>query len=105
VNILTMHKAKGLTAQAVVIVGADDELIPGKVDSEQELGDERRLLYVSLTRARHQLFVTYARTRRDQQAYYGRSSQGYRQLTEFLRDGPIQPEDGIAFVRALVTSR
>jgi DNA helicase-2/ATP-dependent DNA helicase PcrA len=100
VNILTMHKAKGLTARAVVIVGADDELIPGRVESEQELGDERRLLYVSLTRARHHLFATYALTRRDQQAYYGRSVTGYRQLTELLRDGPVQPEDGMAFVRA-----
>ena len=46
VNILTMHKAKGLTAKAVFVVGAEDEQLPGDADQEPELGDERRLLYV-----------------------------------------------------------
>ena len=54
-----MHKAKGLTADVVFIVGAEDELIPGKNMKEPELGDERRLFFVSLTRAKHKLYITY----------------------------------------------
>jgi len=57
VNIMTMHKAKGLTANAVIIIAAEDEYIPGRQAGTGE-GDERRLLYVSLSRARHFLVVT-----------------------------------------------
>lgn len=68
VQIMTMHAAKGLTADAVIVAACDDHLIPGETESGRELADQRRLLYVSLTRARHFLYVTFARRR------YGRQS-------------------------------
>jgi len=43
VNILTMHQAKGLTAEAVVVLAVEDEYLPGRAQGDQ-LGDERRLL-------------------------------------------------------------
>ncbi|MCJ7807532.1 MAG: ATP-binding domain-containing protein, partial [Dehalococcoidia bacterium] len=101
VNILTMHKAKGLTADAVFIVAAEDEYIPGERVG-QEVDDERRLLYVSLTRARHSLFLTYCRMRKGRQRFSGRSSGNPRRhLTEFLTDSPISPESGTAYIRTL----
>lgn len=101
VNILTMHKAKGLTADAVFIVAAEDEHIPGDRVG-QEVDDERRLLYVSLTRARHSLFLTYCRMRKGRQRFSGRNSgHSRRHLTEFLTDSPISPESGTAYVRTL----
>jgi len=39
-----MHKAKGLTAEAVIIVAAEDEYLPGRARREEDIGDERRLL-------------------------------------------------------------
>jgi DNA helicase-2/ATP-dependent DNA helicase PcrA len=91
VNILTMHKAKGLTAKAVVIVGAEDEQLPGRQVGDAQ-GDERRLLYVSMTRAMHYLFITYCTHRTGQQGFSGRSEgRGRRSLTRFLRDGPLTP--------------
>ena len=51
INIMTMHQAKGLDADAVFIACAEDEYIPGIAIGEAQ-NDERRLLYVSLTRAR-----------------------------------------------------
>ena len=95
VNIMTMHKAKGLTADAVIIAAAEDELIPGGQDDPNAVGDERRLLYVSLTRARTHLFLTYCDNRRGQQQYTGRTSgTPRRRLTRFLSNGPIKPQRG-----------
>ena len=73
VNVLTMHKAKGLTASAVIVMAAEDEHIPGRQEREPELGDERRLLYVSLTRAKHKLFISYCNKRIGQQQMLGRN--------------------------------
>jgi len=101
VNIMTMHKAKGLTASAVILIAAEDEYIPGSQTGEKE-GDERRLLYVSLSRARHFLAVTYCDHRTRYQKYTGRTSGSSRRtLTRFLRDAPIASIDGESFVGRL----
>ena len=100
VNILTMHRAKGLTADIVFVVAAEDEHLPGRQDEEPGLGDERRLLFVSLSRARHALFVTYCNQRLGQQSRLGRTGERRRTLTRFLQDAPIRPEDGAQFVAA-----
>ncbi len=94
VNILTMHRAKGLTAKAVFVAAAEDEHIPGRQQGEHELGDERRLLYVSLTRAKHQLIVSYCQERTGRQMRLGRSHGSRRSLTRFLIDAPVHPIDG-----------
>ncbi len=94
VNILTMHKAKGLTAEAAIIAVAEDEYIPGRASGDA-IGDERRLLYVSLTRAKHLLFMTYCNRRTGQQRHTGRTSgRSQRNLTRFLGGAPISPQDG-----------
>ncbi len=101
VSIMTMHQAKGLTARAVIVAAAEDEYLPGRAQGKF-VDDERRLLYVSLTRARHFLFVSYANDRRGQQKYTGRTSgQTKRHLTRFLSGGPIQPIDGESFASRL----
>lgn len=101
VNILTMHKAKGLTAEAVIIVAAEDEYLPGRADGDA-IGDERRLLYVSLTRAKHYLFITYCNQRTGPQCHTGRTSgQARRSLTRFLQDAPITPQPGQAYLQNL----
>ena len=100
VNILTMHRAKGLTAEAVIIAAAEDEYIPGRAQGE-EIDDERRLLYVSLTRATHNLFVTYCDKRFGQQTHTGRNSgDTSRSLTQFLADCPHTPRDGKTYISA-----
>lgn len=91
VNIMTMHKAKGLSADVVFIVGAEKQFIPGK--NIVEADDERRLFYVSLTRARHSLFITHCKDRIEQQKWTGsESGTKRRDLTPFLRDGPLTSE-------------
>lgn len=101
VNILTMHKAKGLTAEAVIIVAVEDQYVPGRAQGDA-IDDERRLLYVSLTRAEHHLFVTYCDRRTGPQRHTGRDSgSSIRNLSQFLRDCPHTPEDGRAFIARL----
>ncbi len=101
INIMTMHQAKGLTAGAVVIVAAEDEYIPGRADGPA-IDDERRLLYVSLTRARRYLYVTHCRQRTGQQAHTGRNPGTRRRtLTRFLSGGPVPSENGSAFLSGL----
>lgn len=99
VNVLTMHRAKGLSAKTVVVMTAEDEYIPGKQAGTAE-DDERRLLYVSLTRARQRLLITYANNRTGQQRHTGRTSgETVRTLTRYLRDGPLKPRDGNEYVQ------
>lgn len=99
VNMLTMHKAKGLTSKAVIILATEDELIPGRQNAEPLIGDERRLLFVSLTRAEHKLFITFCNERTGQQMRLGRNSSTTRRtLTQFLRYAPVHVQDGTYYV-------
>ena len=51
---MSLHGAKGLSADAVVVPDLDDMIIPGDSDVEEQ----RRLMYVSMTRARYRLYLT-----------------------------------------------
>lgn len=87
VRIMTMHQAKGLTSDAVFIAAAEDEYIPGK----GSVDEERRLFYVSLTRARHYLFISNCNNRTGQQQYTGflkTPSTTVRTLTRYLTGLP-----------------
>lgn len=102
VNLLTMHKAKGLSAGVVMIIACEDEYVPGRQQSVDKEADERRLLYVSLTRARNKLFISYAQGRDGAQRYTGRDSgKRRRNLTRYLRGAEVKPVDGLEFVAAL----
>lgn len=91
IRIMTMHSAKGLTVDAVIVAACEDELIPGLGGGRREIDDQRRLLYVSLTRARHYLFLTYATRRMGRQSHMLSIPEG-RRFTQFLRNY-ITPED------------
>ena len=104
INILTMHRAKGLSAKAVIIVAAEEQLIPGDAAGE-DFDDQRRLLYVSLTRAKHRLYVTYCNKRGGRQRHSGSDSGNPRRtLTPFLR-GAMPVESGTQYVASLNARR
>lgn len=65
VTLMTVHAAKGLEFKNVFIVGVEDELFPSVRSSEsiQEIEEERRLLYVAITRAKEHCVMTYATSR------------------------------------------
>jgi DNA helicase-2/ATP-dependent DNA helicase PcrA len=64
VTVMTIHSSKGLEFDVVYIVGVEENLFPSQmVSSMQDIEEERRLFYVALTRARRNVFLSYAGTR------------------------------------------
>ena len=65
VTLMTLHNAKGLEFDTVFIIGMEDGVFPHSRSIEAgDLEEERRLAYVGITRAKRELYLTYARTRR-----------------------------------------
>ncbi|MBM3686568.1 MAG: ATP-dependent DNA helicase UvrD2, partial [Actinobacteria bacterium] len=78
VTLATIHAAKGLEWEAVVIAGCADGSIPHSQSLTPEaLAEERRLFYVAITRARRHLLLTWARSRQP-------GGRGARQPSRFL---------------------
>src|SRR5262249_34577710 len=66
VVLMTVHSAKGVEFERVLLTGMEEEMFPYKgIDpaEREELEEERRLAYVAITRARRQLFMIHTRTR------------------------------------------
>lgn len=85
----TVHSAKGKEWDAVFVIWAADGVFPmaRTADKEDEVDEERRLLYVAMTRARDQLYVTYPL-----HSYPSRTGAdfSYGQLSRFLDPGVRQ---------------
>jgi ATP-dependent DNA helicase UvrD/PcrA len=84
IQLMTLHSAKGLEFPVVFLVGLEEGLFPSQqsVDDAGRLEEERRLCYVGMTRAKQQLYLTYAETRR----LYGREN--YARPSRFLQEIP-----------------
>lgn len=65
VTLMTCHAAKGLEFKHVYVVGVEEELLPSamSMNSADEVEEERRLLYVAMTRAKETCVLSYAKTR------------------------------------------
>lgn len=65
VTLMTVHAAKGLEFKNVIVVGVEEELFPAQMSSDTlaHIEEERRLLYVAITRAMNTCTITYASSR------------------------------------------
>ncbi len=64
VRLMTVHAAKGLEFDHVYVIGMEDGIFPHQnALQEDRMEEERRLMYVAMTRARFQLTLSYARVR------------------------------------------
>ena len=61
VKIMTLHSAKGLEADNVVLAGLVDQFMPGEEAEQDVIAEQRRLLYVAVTRARDSLLISWSR--------------------------------------------
>ncbi|MDX1340949.1 MAG: DNA helicase II [Reinekea sp.] len=86
VNLMTLHSAKGLEFDHVFLAGLEENLFPHKMSMGDPGGlqEERRLAYVGITRARKELTLTYAESRR----LYG--SETFNTLSRFVREIPAE---------------
>lgn len=83
VTLITMHNTKGLEYDRVFCAGLEEDIIPGRNGDEPEKKEEeRRILYVAMTRARKSLYLSYATSR----MMWGRTN--YTMASSFLRDIP-----------------
>ncbi|KKQ02838.1 MAG: ATP-dependent DNA helicase PcrA [candidate division TM6 bacterium GW2011_GWE2_36_25] len=91
-TLMTIHAAKGLEFDTIILAGLEEGLLPSSksLENESNIEEERRLLYVGITRARKKLILLQAGYRHT----FG--SMTYQQPSRFLKELPntgIQRED------------
>jgi len=65
VTLITMHQVKGMEFPTVFVTGVEDGLLPHNrsMDTDSEIEEERRLLYVGMTRAKERLYLSHCQQR------------------------------------------
>ena len=87
VQLMTLHSAKGLEFPLVFLAGLEEGLFPNAKSAEEagRMAEERRLAYVGITRARQQLVLSHAETRRIHGSdMYGLPSRFLREIPKSL---------------------
>jgi DNA helicase-2/ATP-dependent DNA helicase PcrA len=80
VSLSTIHAAKGKEWPIVCIIGLEEGVLPDRrMESDEDLAEERRVLYVGMTRAQEQLVLSFATSSRHNRP---------RQASRFLSDLP-----------------
>jgi DNA helicase-2/ATP-dependent DNA helicase PcrA len=86
-HLMTVHASKGLEFHTVFITGLEQGLFPhqNSIDTDGGLDEERRLMYVAITRARRRLYLSFAQSRMlHGQVSYGMASSFLRELPDNL---------------------
>ena len=104
VQLMTLHSAKGLEFPLVFLAGLEEGLFPNMRSAEEpgRMAEERRLAYVGITRARQQLVLSHAETRRIHGSdMYGLPSRFLREIPKaLLREIRPKPKQAAFVPRA-----
>lgn len=95
VIMMTLHAAKGLEFDTIIIVGAEEGILPSSrsLFEDDALEEERRLFYVGLTRAKERLLLTHAEYR------YAFGQTSYQPVSRFLREIPDSLKNEVDYSR------
>ena len=93
VRLMTLHVSKGLEFNTVFITGLEEGLFPLNQSDEEEKEEERRLAYVGMTRAKNNLFLSYAMQRKK----FGKTT--YNLPSSFLEEIPVKFINWTSFTR------
>jgi DNA helicase-2/ATP-dependent DNA helicase PcrA len=90
VTLMTLHSAKGLEFPVVFLVGLEEGIFPHNrsLDDPEQMEEERRLMYVGVTRAMERLFLTWAQHR----TQWGRTQRCVP--SRFLKEAPMEHLQG-----------
>ncbi len=102
VTMMTLHASKGLEFPVVFLAGCEENIFPSSrsLNEQEDLEEERRLMYVGLTRGMEKVFVTFAKNRMlygDLQ--YNSASRFISELPEDICDGNYFAEKSSGFVQ------
>ena len=92
VTLMTVHAAKGLEFDTVFVVGMEEQLFPSLMayDSTRQMEEERRLLYVAITRAEKRCLLSYAKSRfRYGKVEYGMPSRFLKDIDRGYIEAPV----------------
>jgi DNA helicase-2/ATP-dependent DNA helicase PcrA len=95
VSLMTLHSAKGLEFKAVVLPGLEDGLLPhfNSQGAREDVEEERRLLYVGMTRARERLYLSSCRRRRIAGRYQDQSESPFlAELPSEILEVKVSPD-------------
>ena len=99
VRLMTMMSSKGLTVRAVFIVGAEENVIPL---AKRDRKEERRILYVAMTRSTEYLYLTWSRYREGPTAQTGTPNVRQRRSpSSFLIHGPVRSKPGEDYLESI----
>ena len=99
VRLMSMASSKGLTALAAIVVGVEEGVIPHPIGHPDE---ERRLLYVAMTRSTEYLYLTWSGRRIGPTARAGAPRvAASRNRCPLLTQGPVPSSDGRSYVSRL----
>jgi DNA helicase-2/ATP-dependent DNA helicase PcrA len=96
VAIMTMGRSKGLTFRATFVMGVEEGVVPFAKAKDPD--EERRLLYVAMTRPREFLFLTMASRRTDRTGWTGEALQRDRSRCPFFSVLGVGLKDGDPFL-------
>jgi DNA helicase-2/ATP-dependent DNA helicase PcrA len=108
IQLMTVHAAKGLEFDAVFVTGLEEGLFPHEKALSDHLGleEERRLMYVAITRARQRLYLSHSQTRMlHGQTRYNIRSRFFDELPEHALKWLSAPAPGLNPANAWGSSR
>ena len=109
VQLMTIHAAKGLEFEFVFLIGCEENILPHKNSLESgSIEEERRLMYVGITRAKHHLVISHCLTRMQDRTqisrFIGELPQDDLKIEDRESEKKVDPDESLAFIAQLRAS-